>query len=255
MSKTHIKDRDKVQHMTLYLIGLGLCNQDDLTLRGLEAIKKCSLIYFENYTSVLQCAKEDIEKLTKKKITEANREQIENNAEQIIKKAEKENVAILVIGDPMGATTHINFLIEAKKRNIKIEVIHNASILTAVGITGLQLYKFGKTTSMPFADSDAPIQAIKDNQKSNLHTLILLDLVPEKKQFLTISEATQRLKKAITEKTIIIAAARIGCPEQIIKAGTLRDIQKVNFGKPPFCLIIPAPKLHFVEEEALVLWK
>src|SRR3989344_9097455 len=130
--------------MTLHLIGLGLCNEQDITLRGLEALKKCSTIYFENYTSVMQCTIEDIEKLTKKKIIEANREQIENKSEEILKQAEKENIAILVIGDPMSATTHINFLIEAKKRNIKCEVVHNPSILTAIGITGLQLYKFGK---------------------------------------------------------------------------------------------------------------
>jgi diphthine synthase len=242
--------------MTLYLIGLGLCDQNDITLRGLEAIKKCSIIYFENYTSVLQCTIEDIEKLVKKKIIKANREQIENNAEQILKEAEKQNVAILIIGDPMSATTHVNFMIEAKKRNIKCEVVHNASILTAIGITGLQLYKFGKTTSMPFIDSDAPVQVIKENKKNNLHTLILLDLVPEKNQFLTIAEAAQRLaeKKVISEKSLIIAAARIGCQDQIIKAGTIKDIKQTSFGKPPFCLIIPATKLHFIEEEALDLW-
>ena len=241
--------------MTLYLIGLGLCDQNDLTLRGLEAIKKCTTIYFENYTSVLQCTIEDIEKLTKKKIIKANREQIENSAEQILKQAEKENVVILIIGDPMSATTHVNFLIEAKKRNIKVEIIHNASILTAIGITGLQLYKFGKTTSMPFADSETPAQAIKDNQKNNLHTLVLLDLIPEKNQFLTITEAAQRLadKKVISEKSLIVATARIGCPDQIIKAGTLKEIKQTNFGKPPYCLVIPAPKLHFMEEEALQL--
>lgn len=242
--------------MTLHLIGIGLCSEQDITVRGLEAIKKCTTIYFENYTSVLQCTKQDLEKLTKKSIIEADREQIENKQEEILKKAEKENVAILIIGDPMSATTHINFIVEAKKRNIPTEVIHNASILTAVGITGLQLYKFGKTTSMPFADSKTPSEAIKENQKSNLHTLVLLDLIPQKSQFLTIAEAAQRLadKKVITEKSMIVAAARIGCQNQIIKAGQAKNIKKIDFGKPPYCLIIPAPKLHFMEEEALSIY-
>ncbi len=237
--------------MTLHLIGLGLCNEQDITLRGLEAIKKCTTIYLENYTSVLQCTKADIEKLTKKHIIEAGREQIENKTEEILNKAEKENVAILIIGDPMSATTHINFLIEAKKRNIKCEVIHNASILTAIGITGLQLYKFGKTTSLPFADSDTPLKVIKENQKNNLHTLVLLDLNPKQNQFLTIQQAIEKLK--LPEKTLVVAAARIGSQNQTIKAGPAKDIKRIEFGKPPYCLIIPAPKLHFIEEEALEL--
>ncbi len=241
--------------MTLHLIGLGLCDQNDLTLRGLEALKKCTTIYFENYTSVLQCKKEEIENLTKKKIIEADREQVENKSEEILAKAQKENVALLVIGDPMSATTHINFLIEAKKRNITCEVIHNASILTAIGITGLQLYKFGKTTSMPFADSSTPAEVIKENQKNNAHTLVLLDLIPQKNQCLTIAEAIMRLldKKVITETSLIVATARIGCKDQIIKAGMVKDVRQTNFGKPPYCLVIPAPKLHFIEEEALNL--
>ncbi len=37
----------------LYLIGLGLGNERDVTLRGLDAIKRCSKVYLEAYTSVL----------------------------------------------------------------------------------------------------------------------------------------------------------------------------------------------------------
>ena len=37
----------------LYFIGLGLGNEKDITLRGLEAVKSCEKIFLENYTSVL----------------------------------------------------------------------------------------------------------------------------------------------------------------------------------------------------------
>ena len=37
----------------LYLIGLGLGDERDITLRGLEAVKKCSKVYLEAYTSIL----------------------------------------------------------------------------------------------------------------------------------------------------------------------------------------------------------
>jgi hypothetical protein len=37
----------------LYLIGLGLGDEKDITLRGLEAVKKCEKVYMEAYTSLL----------------------------------------------------------------------------------------------------------------------------------------------------------------------------------------------------------
>ena len=37
----------------LYIIGLGLCDEKDITLKGLEAIKKSKKIYLEHYTSIL----------------------------------------------------------------------------------------------------------------------------------------------------------------------------------------------------------
>lgn len=37
----------------LYIIGLGLGDEKDITLKGLEAVKKCSQVYMEAYTSLL----------------------------------------------------------------------------------------------------------------------------------------------------------------------------------------------------------
>ncbi len=37
----------------LYLVGLGLGDQDDITVKGLNAIKSCSKVFLESYTSVL----------------------------------------------------------------------------------------------------------------------------------------------------------------------------------------------------------
>jgi len=39
--------------MVLYIIGLGLGNEKDITLKGLEAIKSCQKLYLEYYTSIL----------------------------------------------------------------------------------------------------------------------------------------------------------------------------------------------------------
>lgn len=37
----------------LYLIGLGLSDETDITVKGLEVVKKASRVYLETYTSIL----------------------------------------------------------------------------------------------------------------------------------------------------------------------------------------------------------
>lgn len=41
-----------------YIIGLGLCDERDITLRGLEAVKSSTRVYLEAYTSILMVQKE-----------------------------------------------------------------------------------------------------------------------------------------------------------------------------------------------------
>lgn len=246
--------------MTLYLIGLGLSDEKDITIKGLDAVKKSQHIYLENYTSLLNCSKEDLEKFYGKKIILADREITEQKSEEILEKAKKEDVAFLVIGDPLCATTHIDLLQRAKDNKIKTEVIHNTSIITAIGTTGLQVYKFGKTTSIPFPQKDylpeTPYNILKENQSINAHTLFLLDLDPKNNKFMTIKEAVKflleiekkRKEKIISENTKIIGCSRIGMKDQKIKFEKIKELLKEDFGKPPYCIIIPA-KLHFMEEE------
>ena len=66
----------------------------------------------------------------------------------------------------------------AKEKGIKVNVVNNASVMNAIGIIGLELYKFGRVVSIPFHNENvkAPVKALKDNQSINLHTLFLLDL-------------------------------------------------------------------------------
>lgn len=248
----------------LYFIGLGLSDEKDITLKGLEAIKRCDCIYLENYTSKLNVPIENLEKLYGKKITLANRNLVESRADEILDKAAANNVAFLVIGDAVAATTHIDLMIRAKEKDVKTEIIHNASILTAVGITGLQLYKFGKTTSIPFESGnvETPYDVLKSNQRAKLHTLFLLDLDPIENKFLTVTDAIRYLlkveikrgEKIISDNTLCIGCARISSKDQIIKAGKANKLLEHDFKQGPHCLIIPS-ELHFMEEEALKLWK
>lgn len=251
--------------MTLHIIGIGLNTEKDITLKGLEILRQCDKIYLENYTSLLQCSVSDLEKLYGKKVISADRITTEQKDQEIVEEARKKDVAFLVVGDPFSATTHIELFKLAKEKNVPVKVIHNASILTAVGITGLQLYKFGQTTSIPFLEEhpnlETPYNVLKENQERGLHTLFLLDLKPEKNKFMTVNEALDILEKIeerkkqnlIKKDTLVVGCARLSSDDALIKAGPLEKIKKCNFGKPPHCLIIPG-KMHFMEEELLQLY-
>lgn len=252
--------------MTLHLIGLGLSDEKDISIKGLETIKKCDKIYLENYTSLLQCAASDLEKFYQKKIILANREKTEQQFSEILNEAETKEIAFLVVGDPFSATTHAELFKEAKEKRIPVKVIHNASILTAIGITGLQLYKFGRTTSLPFLDDynslETPYKVLRENQYLDMHTLFLLDLKPEENKFMAVHQALEiletiekkRKENLLRKGMLVIGGARLGSDDYMIKAGPIEKIKKINFGKPPHCLIIPAKKLHFAEEEMLKRW-
>ncbi|MBI4147078.1 diphthine synthase [Candidatus Woesearchaeota archaeon] len=248
--------------MTLYIIGIGLSTEKDITVKGLELVKKCDKVYLENYTSLLQCSIQDLEKFYGKKVILADRTASEQGDIKIIEEAKKKKVAFLVVGDPFSATTHIELFKQAKEKKVPVQVVHNASILTAVGITGLQLYKFGRVTSIPFIEDhpqlETPYNVLKENQKQGLHTLFLLDLKPEQNKFMTVNQALEILEKIESRKkenlvkkdTLVIGCARLGSEDAMIKAGPLEKVKKQEFGKAPHGVIFPG-KMHFIETEFL----
>ena len=251
--------------MTLYFIGIGLNDEKDITLKGLEAVKMCDHVYLESYTSKLQCSVSDLEKLYGKKIILADRALVEKRAYEILEDAKDKNVAFLVIGDIFGATTHTDLMLRAKEKGIECEFIHNASIINAIGVVGLELYKFGKTTSIPFGTEsfkpETAYDVIKENQSHGLHTLILLDLKPLENRFMTVNDGVKTLldienkrdEKIFTEDKKILGCARIGGNHKI-KYCYAKDLLEEDFGPALHCIIVPG-KLHFIEEEALKLWE
>jgi diphthine synthase len=252
------------ERMTLYIIGIGLADEKDITVKGLEIVKKCEIVYLENYTSLLQCSNHDLARFYDKEIILADRRTTEQGDEKIVEEAKDKDVAFLVIGDPFSATTHVDILKLAKEKEVEVKVINNASILTAVGITGLQLYKFGKTTSIPFLEDhpnlETPYNVLKEN--GDMHTLFLLDLKPNQNKFMTIKEALEILgriedrkkEKLIYENLKVVGCARLGSENPVIKVGKLFEVKKFDFGKPPHALIIPG-KMHFMEEEMLNIYQ
>lgn len=233
------------------MIGIGLNDERDISVKGLEKLRKSDFVYLESYTSRLNCSINDLEELYGKKIVPADRGLVEKKAGQIIEKAKKQNVAFLVIGDVFSATTHSDIFLRAKKEGIRTEVIHNASVVSAVGLTGLEVYKFGKITSIPFENKNikSPIEVFKNNFKKNLHTLFLLDIKEDK--LMAVNEAIAYLIKNKIDKNIMaVACAALGGKEPFIKYAKLNDLKGIQINKFPQCLIIPA-KLHFIEEEML----
>ena len=246
----------------LYLIGIGLGNEKDITLNGIEALKKSDYIYLENYTSNIGFEIENLEKLISKKIILVNRKKMEEEINSILDQAKEKIVSVLIKGDIFSATTHITILLSAKEKNIDLKIIHNASILNVIGDTGLMLYNFGKTASIPFNNEqiETPYNVLNDNLSIGLHTLFLLDLkssfefmnFKEGINYIIKIENKQRLNLINNDSKVIICAG-LGTKKQIIKYGKIKDLLKSEIEIYPQCFIIPG-KLHFIEEEVLKLF-
>lgn len=52
----------------------------------------------------------------------ADRELCEANIDDILKEAKLKDIALLVVGDPLGATTHTDMLLRAKEFEVKTQV-------------------------------------------------------------------------------------------------------------------------------------
>jgi diphthine synthase len=232
----------------LYIIGLGL-NEKGISQQGLEAIKKCKKIYFENYTVDFPYSVKVLEKEIKKKIISANRELVESN--KLVEEAKKETICLLVYGSPLTATTHISLIQEARKNKIKCEIVYSGSIFDAIAETGLQIYKFGKITSMPkWQKNFTPasfMEIVKQNKSIEAHSLILIDIGLE------FEESIKELEISAKEHNIklgkIIICSKLGTKESEIVYKEVEKLKNLKFEKP-YCIIIPS-KLHFIEEEVL----
>jgi diphthine methyl ester synthase len=123
--------------MVLYMIGLGLSDEKDITVKGLEAVKKSSKVYLEMYTAILMISKDKLEAFFEKPVIEADRNFVETGCQEMIDQAKEDVVSFLVVGDPFCATTHSDLYLRCVESGVKVEVIHNASIVSAVGCCGL----------------------------------------------------------------------------------------------------------------------
>ncbi len=248
----------------LYIIGLGLYDEDDISVKGMKTLKVCDRIFAEFYTAKLKDQSlSRIREETDKDIQIIGRREIEEEMTPL-KYAQGEDVALLVPGDPLAATTHSTLLLEARRKNIKTRIIHSSSIFSAApGLAGLQIYKFGKATTIPFPEEKyfphSPYLTIKDNLEYDAHTLILLDIKAEENKYMTANEGLEYLLRVEEERreniisldSLAIVLARVGSSNPLIRADRIKRLMVEDFGGPLHCLIIPS-KLHFLEAEYLV---
>ena len=247
----------------LTFIGLGLYDEKDISLKGLEEINNCDEVYAEFYTAKLIGTNIDkIEEKIGKTIKILSREETEKG-DKILKSANDKNIAFLTCGDSMTATTHIDLRLKAVNIGIKTKIVHGNSIVTAVpGLLGLQNYKFGRTTTLAFPEKDyfptSPYNVIKDNKEMGLHTLVLLDIQTDKERYMTANEGMALLlemekklkEQIITEDTIVCTVARAGSLSPTLMADRMDILKDKEFGPPLHTLVVPG-KLHFMEIEAL----
>jgi diphthine synthase len=251
----------------LVFVGLGLHSEKSLTLQGLEEAKTAETVFAEFYTNLMpELSFARLERLAEKKVAIVSRRDLEDDCgKKILEASEKGKAVLLVPGDPLIATTHLDLRIRAERQGIKTRVVHAASVISAVmGLSGLHTYKFGRSVTIPFTDrdvvADTAYSVIEENKKRGLHTLCFLDLKAEEKRYMTVTEGLQvllkvekkKLRRVVTSNTIALGIAQAGSNCPIVKADTTKALLKFDFGGPPHTLIFLG-RLHFVEAEALIV--
>ena len=275
----------------LILIGMGPGTITAMTKEAISAAKSADFRRYEAYTALwpddelaeLEQIIGPIEKIMRPEV---------ENPKEILRLAKDHVVAVLVVGDPLQATTHVDLQLQASEMGISCEVVHGISITNLVtGAIGLSNYKFGRQTTLTYPYSGwiatSPLEVIAVNRVMGLHTLALLDLDPtgagtglqlpmqpkdaveslnamaeklsDDSEYMPTETTFERLKKeSVVDICSEISAIRVvlcsdmGTDQQSIIATTVGSLAMEKGGRMN-CLVFPASTSD-VEEKALVRW-
>ncbi len=248
--------------MTLYLVGLGVYKEPVIPGQWFKKIVESTYIFFEGYTSP---APYDIEYLKtyfkRDDIKPIDRDTLELKIEDLVAKASEDDVAILVYGDPLIATTHKTLIITSNEKGVKYEVFHNVSAyLYAITESGLDIYKIGPIGTLVRGDIDinkSTLNKIRYNIKNGFHSPILLEYSAEENYVMHPVEAIEILKKdkglwniVIGNQSYIIVMMALGFDREYKYAYKLNEVEEISSlprGYP--AIIIITGKLHFMERE------
>ncbi len=241
----------------LYLVSLGIWDVKDMSLRAYDILTRADKVYFERYTSNTLHSKESLERCLGRKVILLSREEVENMAEKIVDEASIKDICLCAQGDILSATTHVYFLRLCYEKNVQCKVIHGSSIFTSIAKTGLSLYRFGRVVSLPHPESfptypQTPFENIRNNYKSNLHSLVLLDIHLRCYDALDL---ISRYLPELTNKKIFVCYGLGGEKEKILY-GKLSSLKKeVKYWDDyAQCIVIPA-NMEFYEEEIAKIWE
>ena len=237
----------------LVFVGLGL-HPRQVTLEGLEALKTSDRIYVELYTSYYEGFLEELKRLLGVEINVLSRRELEEEGGRKLFADVKRGlkVALASIGDPFIATTHRALLLEALRRGVKVRIIHGVSIMSvAASASGLFAYKFGRSATVVYPKEGIlytyPYYVIEENKSRGLHTLLLLEMDPERGVFMTANDAMRILldveraegKGVFTEETLVVVLARAGTPTGKVYVGKVGRLISRDFGPPPHSIVVP----------------
>ncbi|WP_227354828.1 diphthine synthase [Haladaptatus salinisoli] len=253
----------------LTFIGLGLYDERSITLEGRDAIADADRAFAEFYTSKLVGADvADLERFHDATIEVRDRPGVEQDPEEILAAAEAGRAAFLTAGDTMISTTHVDLRLRAEERGIDTRVVHAPTAESAAsGLTGLQNYRFGKATTLPFDYAHGAeglpasvTDVLDDNRDRGLHTLVYLDIKvgwspsggrsgDAEDEYMTADEASGMLAEGY-EDVLAVAVARAGSPNPRVEADRLSELAERDFGDPLHLLVVPGD-LHHIEADAL----
>ncbi len=246
----------------LWFVGLGLSDERGLSERALDALRAADRLFAEEYTAVAPAG--TLERLAARvghPVERLDRPLLESERPILQALRVHARVALLVVGDPFAATTHVALRLAAEGAGHTWKYVPNASILTAAaGFLGLMHYRFGRTVSLPFPAPGfaptSPLEQVAANRDRGLHSLVLLDLRPEEGRFLPAGEALRMLARpapgapGIEGTAPVAVAARVGQESAAGWFGPLDRLAAVDFGPPLHVVVVPAD-LHFEEAAAL----
>lgn len=241
----------------LRFIGLGLYDEQSITVRGQNALRDVDEVFAEFYTSrLVGTSIEKLEQTHDVSIRVCTRADVEQHPEPVLSAAETRDVAFLTAGDTMVSTTHVDLRLRAHERGIQTSVIHGTTAQTAASsLSGLQNYRFGKATTLPFEETHGGVPAsvvktIEENLERDLHTLVYLDIDAESERYMRGETAAELLAGELGDMLGVVVA-RAGSESPTVRADRLSTLAEESFGGPLHLLVLPATR-HPLEADALV---
>ena len=264
----------------LALIGIGPGKVSSMTLEAVELARHADVRLYEAYTALW--SEKSLKELEQEigSIQRIMRPTIEQ-PEDLFEMAKNQFVAVLVVGDPMQATTHIDLQLRAENAGISVHVVHGISITTLVpGATGVSNYKFGRSTTLTYPYGEwivtSPLEVMLQNYSHQLHTLVLFDLDPSgagtgDQQPMQASDAAESIAKMALkykemeltkeqremiqeiEEFEVVLCSDLGTDDQCLQTTTIRNLGTKSSGRLN-CMVLLA-NLSEIEREAVNRWK